>query len=167
MATAQKSQPKEGLTLEVRRTFAFPRERVFAAWTERDQLERWMCKDAVDHVVIHRQQDIRTGGRYLLEVHDPVNKAVYFGSGVYREITPPEKMVFTWRWTKDKPDGEQLHPDSPETVVTVEFFARGTSTEVVLTHGLFGTQKDYDDHRQGWNGCFDVLEMSLREFGTK
>lgn len=120
-----------------------------------------MCKDAADHVVIHHQQDIRTGGRYLMEVHDPVNKAVYFGSGTYREVTPPQKIVFTWCWTKDSRDGQQLHPDSPETLVSVEFFARGDQTEVVLTQGVFGSEKDRKDHDQGWNGCFDLLAHML------
>src|SRR6266850_888160 len=60
------------------------------------------------------------------------------------------------------PDGPQLHPGSPETEVTVEFFARGNSTEVVLTHAVFGSAKDRDDHRQGWNGCLDLLAKALR-----
>jgi uncharacterized protein YndB with AHSA1/START domain len=120
-----------------------------------------MCKDAKEHVVIHHEQDIRSGGRYLIEVHDPTNNAVYFGSGTYREVIPPEKIVFTWSWTKDSPEGEQLHPDNGETIVSVEFFDRGKQTEVVLTHGAFLTKKDYNDHNQGWNGCFDVLESVL------
>jgi uncharacterized protein YndB with AHSA1/START domain len=163
MATPQpqQGQSSTGLTVQVRRTFTAPREKVFAAWTQREQLEKWMCKDAHNHTVIHHQQDIRTGGRYLMEVHDPAKNEVYFGSGIYREVTPPQKIVFTWSWTKSTQNGEQLHPDSPETLVTVEFFARGNSTEVVLTHGVFGTQKDYNDHNQGWNGCFDVLAKAL------
>jgi uncharacterized protein YndB with AHSA1/START domain len=162
MATPRPGRGKTGLTLEVRRTFAFPRERVFAAWTDRKQLEQWMCRDAAAHTVTHHQQDVRTGGRYVLEVRDPRKKEVYWGQGVYTEVKPPEKIVFTWNWTKGTQHGEELHPESPETVVTVEFHERGDTTEVVLTHGPFGTEGDYKDHQGGWNGCFDVLAKTLQ-----
>lgn len=158
---AKPGQSSTGLTLEVRRTFASPREKVFAAWAQREQLEKWMCADQAAHQVIHHRQDIRTGGSYLMEVHDRSKGEVYWGQGRYREVTPPERIVFTWCWTSGSPDGPQLHPDSAETLVTVEFFARGNATEVVLTHSGFHTQKDYDDHNQGWNGCFDVLAAVL------
>ena len=162
MAIPQKGQADPKLTLEVRRTFAAPREKVFAAWTEREQLEQWMCKDESAHTVIHHEQDIRTGGRYLMEVRDPAKGEVYWGQGIYREVKPPEKIAFTWSWTKDTPDGVNLHPGSEETHVTVEFFARGNSTEVVLTHAVFATKTVRDDHDRGWNGCFDMLAKVLQ-----
>ena len=159
MATAKQASK---FTLEVRRTFAAPREKVFAAWAQRDRLEQWICKDESAHIVIHHQQDIRTGGRYLMEVRDPDKGETYWGQGVYRLVKPPEKIVFSWSWTKNTPDGPQLHPDSLETEVTVEFFARGNSTEVVLTHAVFGSAKDRDEHHQGWNGCLDLLARVLQ-----
>lgn len=159
-------QPTPGFTLEIRRTFAAPREKVFAAWAQREQLEQWMCKDESAHVVIHHQQDIRTGGRYLMEVRDPEKGEVYWGQGVYREVQPPEKIVFAWSWTKTKPGGAQLHPESPATQVTVEFFARGNSTEIVLTHATFGSAKERDEHHQGWNGCLDMLAAVLQTTST-
>ena len=107
MASAQ-SRPD--FTLEVRRTFAAPREKVFAAWTEPAQLEKWMCRDVSAHTVIHHQQDIRTGGRYLMEVRNAAKGEVYWGQGVYLEVNPPEKVRFTWSWTKDRPDGENMQP---------------------------------------------------------
>ena len=161
---AAKQTPE--FTFEVRRTFPAPREKVFAAWARREQLEQWMCKDESSHTVIHHQQDIRTGGRYRMEVRDPRKKETYWGQGVYREVKPPEKIVFSWSWTKDAPDGPQLHPGSPETEVTVEFFARGNSTEVVLTHAVFGSAKDRDEHNQGWNGCLDLLAKVLHSTST-
>jgi uncharacterized protein YndB with AHSA1/START domain len=164
MATA-KQTPE--FKLQIRRTFAAPREKVFAAWAEREQLEQWMCKDAASHTVIHHEQDIRTGGRYLLEVLDPAKNEVYWGRGVYLEVKPPEKIVFTWSWTNTTPNGAQLHPDSPDTKVTVEFFGRGYSTEIVLTHATFGSVKDRDDHNQGWNGCLDLLATVLATPRTK
>ena len=142
MATPQSSP---GLTLQVRRTFAAPREKVFAAWTQREQLEKWMCRDVASHTIIHHQQDIRPGGRWCLEVRDPAKNEVYWGQGVYREVKPVAN----------------LHPGSEETLVTVEFFARGKSTEVVLTHTAFATAALRDEHDRGWNGCFDVLEKML------
>jgi uncharacterized protein YndB with AHSA1/START domain len=164
MATA-KQTPE--FTLQIKRTFAAPREKVFAAWAQRERLEQWMCKDASAHAVIHHQQDIRTGGRYRMEVRDPAKGEVYWGEGVYREVKPPEKIVFSWSWTKDTPDGAQLHPDSPDTEVTVEFFVRGNFTEVVLTHAAFGSAKDRDEHNQGWNGCFDMLATVLATSPTE
>jgi uncharacterized protein YndB with AHSA1/START domain len=154
-------QSSPGLTLQIRRTFAAPREKVFAAWTQREQLERWMCRDVPSHIISHHVQDIRIGGRWLTEIRDPAKNEVYWGQGVYREVKPPEKLVFTWFWTKDRPDGENMHPGSEETVVTVEFFARGDSTEVVLTHGPFASKAIQNEHDRGWNGCFDVLEKIL------
>jgi uncharacterized protein YndB with AHSA1/START domain len=163
MATA-KQTPE--FTLEIRRTFAAPREEVFAAWAQREQLEKWMCADVAAHTVIHHQQDIRTGGRYLMEVRDAAKGKTYWGQGVYREVKRPEKIVFTWSWTADTVDGPQLHPDSPDTQITVKFFARGNSTEVVLRHSVFSTAKDRDEHNQGWNACLDVLARVLQTNST-
>jgi hypothetical protein len=53
-------------TLQIKRTFAAPREKVLPAWAQREQIEQWMCKDVYSHTVIHHQQDIRTGGRYRI-----------------------------------------------------------------------------------------------------
>ena len=163
MPSAQQGQAAPGFTLQIRRTFAAPREKVFAAWAEREQLETWMCRDVPAHVIAHHVQDIRTGGRYLMEIRDPGKGETYWGQGEYLEVKPPEKIVFSWSWTKQEPDGSRtkLNPESPETLVTVEFFARGDSTEVVLTHAGFFSEKDRLEHDCGWNGCFDVLARIL------
>jgi uncharacterized protein YndB with AHSA1/START domain len=160
-------QPNPGFTLQIRRIFAAPREKVFAAFAEREQLEQWMCKDVRAHTVIHHQQDIRPGGRYRMEVRDPAKGLTYWGQGVYKEVVPPEKISFTWSWTQETAGGSaQKHGASPDTLVTVEFCARGNSTEVVLTHATFGTAKDRDDHNKGWNGCLDILAQVLQTTST-
>lgn len=66
MATPQQTP---AYALEIRRTFAALREKAFAAWAQREQLG--MCKDVPSHKVIHLEQDIRSGGRYRMEVRDP------------------------------------------------------------------------------------------------
>jgi len=160
MATPQ-SRPD--FTLQIRRTFAAPREKVFAAWTQQEQLEKWMCRDVAAHTVIHRRQDIRTGGRYLMEVRDTAKNEVYWGQGVYLEVAPPEKLRFTWSWTKDRPEGENMHPGAEQTEVAVEFHDHGSTTELILTHTGFKNEKLRKEHDGGWNGCFEILEGVLRQ----
>ncbi len=146
--------------LEIKRTFTASREKVFAAWVKREQLEKWMCGDVVSHVVHYRQLEAKPGGRYEMEVTDSAKGEFYLGSGVFKEVLPPEKLVFTWAWKKRTKEGSEseLHPESQ---VTVEFFSRGPATEVVLTHDFLESKKSRDEHEGGWTGCFDALERLL------
>src|SRR5208337_3432948 len=106
MATSQ-SQPQNALQLK--RTFAAPRERVFRAWTDARQFAQWFGPTA-DYKSIVTEMDLRVGGTYRL-------------------VKPPEKLVFTWRWQKDE--------NEPDTLVTLEFRDLDGSTEVTLTHDHF------------------------------
>jgi uncharacterized protein YndB with AHSA1/START domain len=155
--------PSEFL-LQIRRTFAAPRQRVFAAWAQPKELEHWMCKDVPSHEIIHHQQDIRAGGRWRMEIRDPAKNEVYWGQGMYIEVVRPERIVFTWAWFKEISGGARLdmHPESPITEVTVEFLDRGDQTELVLTHRGLGSEKLQKEHEGGWTGCFDQLEKTLK-----
>jgi uncharacterized protein YndB with AHSA1/START domain len=120
-----------------------------------------MCRDVPSHEVRFPQFEPKTGGRYQIEVKDRKSGVEYVGRGVYREVKPPEKLVFTWRWTEIHADHREaeLHP---ETEVSVDFHARGNATEVVLTHTGFRTNEEYSNTNKGWNGCFDILEKYLK-----
>ena len=159
MATAKKDPQ---LTLEVRRIFAAPRARVFAAWADPGKVELWMFQDLHSQISVFHKNDIHPGGQYLVETRDTKLDQIYWGQGTYLEVTPPEKISYTWSWNLGSPDGPNFHPDSPDTTVTVEFIERDKSTEVVLTHAVFHSQKDFDQHKPGWGECLDALEEYLR-----
>jgi uncharacterized protein YndB with AHSA1/START domain len=153
--TSQPGGPET--SLRIRRVFPAPRERVWAAWTQREQLEEWMCKDVPTHDPKYVGLDVRPGGRYAMEIPLPDGK--YVGQGTFREVQPPEKLVFTWSWTRvpEKP-GEDL---GGESVVTVELFDRGASTEMLFTHTGLKTPEIHEGTRTGWQGCFEALERTL------
>ncbi|HMI52093.1 MAG TPA: SRPBCC domain-containing protein [Candidatus Saccharimonadales bacterium] len=159
MATAKKDPQ---LTLEVRRVFAAPRAQVFAAWADPEKVKLWMFRGLHSLSTVFHENDIRPGGHYLVETRDSKRNQVYWGHGTYLDVKPPEKISYAWSWALGSPGGPNFHPDSPDTIVTVEFFERGTSTEVVLTHAVFHSQKDFDEHNQGWGECLDALEEYLR-----
>jgi uncharacterized protein YndB with AHSA1/START domain len=167
MASAPKAGSRPNLSLEVRRTFAAPVETVFAAWADPEQLKQWMCGEKPGAIVIQHRQEIRTGGSWLTEYRESAGGLAKWGQGTYLEVTPNRKIVFTWHWTDATLDGVNLHPDSPDTQVTVDFFARGNATEVVLTHAIFHSEKDYKDHNRGWEGCLDLLAKLLQVTSTR
>jgi len=148
MATAQPAYNPE-TTLEIRRTFKAPREKVFAAWTKAEGLSQWHAPTP-EHKA-QAQVDLRVGGKYRIKITH-AKGAVHTAVGVYREIIEPEKLVYSWSWE----DGSVT-----DTLVTVDFHDRGGATEVVLTHEFMPDQEWRDKHAQGWTGCLAALENYL------
>ena len=138
--------------LRLTRTFAAPRERVFRAWTEPAALARWWIPQP-GYTLPRAEIDLRVGGRYRLTMRDPAGHEFAL-VGAYREVHAPERLVYTWCW-------EETASDAAETLVTVEFHARATTTEVVLTHERFSDAAACARHREGWSGCLEHLEEVL------
>lgn len=83
--------------LNIRRLYHASRERVFRAWTDPNQLKKWFAV-AEGFTTPIADVDLRVGGRYRLGMKPPGEDGVLIVSGVYQQILPPEKLVFTWRW---------------------------------------------------------------------
>ena len=138
------------LSLTITRLVAAKPERVFAAWTTAEALKRWSApSDAMTAVA---EVDLRVGGRYRIHMSSPDGRE-YLVTGVYREIVPPRRLVYTWFWETDSSLGEML--------ITVEFHARGDATEIVLVHSQLPTEQALTAHRNGWTGCLVRLEQLL------
>ena len=148
MATPQ-SQPEN--SLQLRRIFAAPRERVFRAWTDAKEFAMWFHPTA-NHTTIISQLDLKVGGKYSLEMHDKDGNE-YKLSGTYQQIKRPEKLAFTWRWA--------TAPPGVETLVVLEFLDLGGATEIVLSHGQFPDAEWREKHNHGWLGCLDQLQNYL------
>ena len=134
-------------TLEVRRTFNAPRQRVFDAWTQAEEMKKWAAPGPMN--VVRVESDLRVGGKYRIHMHAP-NGHEHRAFGVYRVVDPPKKVVYTWTW--------ETMPDVVDTVVTVEFHDRGSTTEVVLRHDGLTTPDLRKGHEDGWIGCFDKVQ---------
>jgi uncharacterized protein YndB with AHSA1/START domain len=153
-------QPGLAFDVQVRRIFPAPRDRVFAAWTQREHLAKWMCRVTPQHRAEYLEHDLRPGGRYRIQNAAPNGDHLLI-FGEYREIRPPEKISFTWQCERTAAAGGNPVNETGETLVTVEFLERGNETEVVLTHTGFFNAELRDRHQRGWNGCFDTLASVL------
>ena len=148
---------EKNIKLQLTRVFDAPRELVFKAWTDANQFQQWFGAAACEGSSLQSAQlDARTGGRYRLQVRK--NDGEFFTTvGVYREVKPPERLVFTWQFEKDGSGDAFGEVEPPEMLVTVEFKARGTQTELTLTHEKFASVESRDRHEEGWNRCLNEL----------
>jgi uncharacterized protein YndB with AHSA1/START domain len=158
MAGTKKITPP--VTLHLKRTFGARRERVFAAFADQEQMDRWMCRDAADHVIKYLKFDFRVGGGFEMEIRTP-QREIYLMHIAYREILSPSKIVFTWGHEHLDASGKRMSDRLEGTLVTFEFHERGDSTELVLTHELLPSEHEYQSHKQGWTGCLEKLATFL------
>lgn len=140
---APEAQPLH--TLRLVRVFQAPRERVWRAWTDPGQMKHWFGPRGFTTPSI--ELDLRPGGRYRIAMQPPEG-GVFHLNGVFREVVPPERLVYTFQW-------EKAGWDYPETLVTAEFRERDGATELVLTHERFPEEKMRDDHGGGWSSCLE------------
>jgi uncharacterized protein YndB with AHSA1/START domain len=142
MATATVTKP----SLTIKRHLKAPPARVYAAWTDPEKVKGWMGPGEMK--AKHAECDVRIGGRYRWIMVAPSGEEHDVG-GVFREIVPNEKLVFTWAW-KSTPERESL--------VTVLLKPDGDGTLLTLTHEQFFDEDARDRHNNGWNGALDKME---------
>ena len=145
------SKLKERPFLSLSRRFSAPPEKVWRAWTEPQALKRWFGPDAGK--VALAEVDVRVGGRFhvAFNTEDGDQHDV---SGVYREVEPNRKLVFTWAW-KSTPKRVSL--------VTLTFRPSGSGTDFHLLHEQFFDIAARDRHEFGWTGSLAKLEKHLLE----
>ncbi len=141
--------------LRLNRRFKAPREAVFHAFTDPVALAKWFGPEGVQ--VTNVKVDLRPGGAYSM-VFGETDGESHGLSGVYREISPPERLVMTWAWDHGVMAGV-------ETLVTIEFNAAGAETEMTLIHEKLPSRKSLDMHTQGWTSTFDCLDRVVEEGG--
>ena len=136
-------------SLILKRRLNAPPARVYSAWTEPEKVKRWFGPGQTQ--VTTAEFDRRAGGRWHI-VAVSTDGQEHDVSGIFREVVPDERLVYTWAW-RSTPERESL--------VTVEFKPDGTGTLLTLTHEHFYDEPTRDRHQIGWNGALDKLERYL------
>jgi uncharacterized protein YndB with AHSA1/START domain len=134
-------------SLALKRRLKAPPQKVYEAWTQPEKMIRWWGVTGHEKTPI-AEADLRVGGRFRVQFWTPDGEHQSV-SGIYREIEPPTKLVFTWAW-RTTPERESQ--------VTVDIKPDPDGSILTLTHEQFFDEKARDDHRRGWGGALDNLE---------
>jgi len=143
----------------IRRVVDAPRALVFAAFTDPKHLAQfWGPKGFTAPAC---EVDLRVGGRFRVEMRGPDGKT-YPCTGTYREIVPPERIVYASTASDENPCGGGL---PPRALVTMTFVERAGETEITI-RTLLQSAADRDaavkgGFNAGWNDSLDRLAEML------
>jgi len=170
--TKEKNNPTETKAIKpfvISRTFDVPRERIWKAWTERDELMQWFGPKGFK--MINAKLDFRLGGIFHYSLQSPDGKEMW-GKFVYREIAAPERIVLVHSFSNEA-GGITQHPMAPtwprEMLSTFILEDQGGKTtaqiEWIPLNPTEEERKTFDSShegmKQGWSGTFDQLNEYL------
>lgn len=158
------------LILETSRRIPAPREAVFAAWIEPEQLARWYGPTVFGNEDV--EVDATVGGRFQVVMVAPSGDR-YPAGGEFVEITPPERLVYRdtspelsdafgvmVRAQLEEIGADPNTPVAP--LVTVNFGDAGDATDLTIT-SRFESEAAREALRrmqmiEGWNESLETLE---------
>jgi uncharacterized protein YndB with AHSA1/START domain len=153
----------------ISRTYAAPRARVWAAWTDADQLKRWFGPAGSSMPTC--AMDLRPGGVFHYSMRMPGAPEMW-GKWTFMEIAAPARLVLVSSFS-DAQGGLGRHPMAPtwpqETLSTTTLSERdgGTTMEIrwLVRNGTEVEHQTFDGAhdgmRQGWGGTLDQLAAHL------
>ena len=153
MRSGGEMTPGDRLVLRLKRILPAPRAAVYRALSDPGELAKWWGPRGFTAPSV--EFDPQVGGSYRIAMQPPDGDLFYL-SGEFREVDPPARLAYTFRW--DPPD-----PDDRPTVVTLSLQDRGEGTEVLVTQGGFATEERRALHEEGWTDSFGRLEQVLGE----
>jgi uncharacterized protein YndB with AHSA1/START domain len=141
----------EGATWRERtmsRVFDAPRDVVWRAWTDPEQLAQWWGPKGM-HVPIETvDMDVREGGVFRLTMVADGSGAEFPSDMHFREVVEPERLVFAWETQRGIGSGS----------VTVTLSDLGDDrTEVTTYFAGFATDEVFAGSKVGWEGQLDKL----------
>ena len=143
------------MELELERIVPGSPAAVYEAVADPARLARWWGPQGF--TIPSLDWEPRAGAAYRIQMQPPEGDAFYL-AGEFREVDPPGRLAFTFRW--EDPD-----PDDVENVALLTIAGRGGSTHVALVQGPFRTEARRQLHDDGWTDSFDKLEGLLSAGG--
>jgi uncharacterized protein YndB with AHSA1/START domain len=133
-------------SLSFKRRLNAPPEKVYAAWTDPKKIIHWFGRADAKPRSFQAEIDARTGGRFRISFS--TGDEYYEVGGVYREVVPNERLVFSWAW-HSTPERESQ--------VTVSLKPDGDGTLLTLHHEQLFDSAARDGHERGWIGSLEKL----------
>jgi uncharacterized protein YndB with AHSA1/START domain len=139
--------------ISITRVFDAPRERVWREWTEPERFADWFGGSESEVPLSTVSMDVRPGGSWRLTMFAEPGRREIQWKGEYREVAPPERLVFT---VSDQPE-----QDAYELVIVVFTDLGDGRTEMYFQQRGRMSAEQYERAAQGWSSFFDRVAERL------
>lgn len=129
---------------------------IWKMWTDPEHFAKWYGPQGMEGGV--KRMDVHVGGRYHWTMSGGKGQ-VHHTVGVYREVSPVDRLVFTQ--DRGNEQGERMQSPMPENVVTVLLEELGNSTRMTMTHSGMPPGQWAEMAAMGWNQAFDKIERAI------
>ena len=130
-----------------------PREKLYRAWTEAELLTQWFAPKP--WTTPHAELDVRPGGASLVVMRSPDGNDMPC-PGVYLEVVPNQRLVFTDAYTSA---WQPSHKPFMTVILTFEHEGGKTRDTARVRHWTVADRESHEKmgFHQGWGQCADQL----------
>jgi uncharacterized protein YndB with AHSA1/START domain len=137
--------------LQIERWISAPRALVYQAFTDPSRMMQWFGPRGFTATTV--ELDVRPGGAWRAGMRGLDGKELV-ASGVYREVVPNERLVFTYAWEEGAGRGH-------ETECQLQLADENGQTRMTFRQGPFEAKGDREGHAGGWSSAFEKLAEAL------
>lgn len=159
MSSAEKPAPASDRDLVLTRLIDAPREKLFRAWADPELLKQWFAP--LPYTTPVAELDVRPGGANFIVMRGPDGVEMP-NRGVYLEVVPNKRLVFTNAYSKAWEPAEK-----PFMTVILSFEDEGGKTRytALVRHWTVADRETHEKmgFHKGWGQCADQLEALVAQ----
>lgn len=145
----------------VERTFKFPVERLWSAWTQSAELEKWYCPVFLKVIPGSATSEAEVGGTWAIAVDVSDNGFNAYFWGTYSAVELHQKLVHDLNYSQDELEFALREPGAEAHRIEIDFTKIEAGTLVRFSQFGEMDKEQADASKEGMESYFDNLESFL------
>jgi uncharacterized protein YndB with AHSA1/START domain len=145
----------------VERTFKFPVERLWSAWTQSHELEKWYSPVFLKVIPGSATSEAEVGGTWAIAVDVSDNGFNAYFWGTYSVVEPHQKLVHDLNYSQDELEFALREPGAEAHRIEIDFSNSEAGTLVRFSQFGEMDKEQADASKEGMESYFDNLESFL------
>jgi uncharacterized protein YndB with AHSA1/START domain len=145
-------QTESNHSVRISWSFSQPPTKLWQAWTDPSIAKLWFGSDP-NGKVLDAKFDVQVNGAFSVTFANS-DGSEFTCLGIYKEIDPPNRLVFTWGWA-EQPEVDEL--------VTLQFRPVEGGTSMLFEQSNIDPKTGLHNYDVGWRRTFQKLEKALEQ----
>lgn len=143
----------ENGNLRTEKTFEANVKNLYQAWISEDALKQWWKPGGRNLISV--EADVKEGGK-IKYTFEQVNDSELVVEGVYKEVKPEEKLVYTWNWNL-----QNAAVEDGQYTLSVDFGKSGDGSKITVHQDKDAKEEGIHPNKDGWEEALNRLAEYL------